>query len=237
MDFGPPNKHKGKKHTLQKPQKTKNIKDHIQKSKKPHHMQIHHMYVSKMYQISITFDCEEIETPNISLAHITIRILNVYINVWTSGSHASNLTLFLWYQSDHITHPRIKVHSFFHLRRFINPSQAGMKVPKFSCRAPEILHSFKISIQVCHENLQVNKMWEFDSITILQKGHRACCWSMIPLATRKSPVFNFSKPASHSVNFALGGTKLFQIKLVMPLGKIRIDTTVSGIALPWVGVS
>ena len=89
-------------------------------------------------------------------------------------------------------------------------------------RAEDNDHHFRISIQVLQANLQVKIMWEFDSISRLQKGHNASWGVMIPLSTRKSPVFSFSKFATHIASFALGGMNFCQTMLMMCFGRVGV---------------
>ena len=83
-----------------------------------------------------------------------------------------------------------------------------------------IPHYLKISIHVPQAKLHVNRMWEFDSASKLQKGHIACWVSMIPIFKRMSPIFSFSIFANQRVNLALGGIKFFQIIFIIELERI-----------------
>lgn len=147
-------------------------------------------------------------SPNSSFAHLPLLSFKLYTKLLRSGEHVLNLTLFLSYHIDQITYPSINLQSFFFLLDLIRPPHAIMKSVQQFCKTPCNLYRFKIVIHTPQESLQVKRICEFDYISKLQNGHRACWVSTIPHATRRSPIFNFSKLARQRVIWALGGAIL-----------------------------
>ena len=135
------------------------------------------------------------------------------------GVFVSNFILFLSYHSDQITQPRMRLQNSRCFRFFTRLSHWMLKSLHLLWRAAERPHDCKIFVQVLQANLHEKRMWEFDSISRLQKGHAASQGSIIPFSTRKSPVFSFSRFANHTDSFALGGINFYHMMFTMGLDR------------------
>ena len=170
----------------------------------------------------MTFWGAKPEYPSIFFAQIPILIFKEKTKLWILGVFLSNFILFLSYHSDQIPQPRMRAHNFRHFCFFTRPNHWMLKLLHRLWRAAKRPHHPSISLQPLQANLHVKRMWEFDSISRLQKGQAASWGLMIPFSTRWSLVFSLSRFANHKDSFALGGINFCHTMLMIGLDRHKV---------------